>query len=76
MNEHNLLVLDVGQCDFDHANISRMLSERFGAEVQQVATCEEALRAVQNGLFDLVLVNRILDADGGRLDCRRRAVNC
>ena len=40
-------VLDVGQCDFDHDNISRMLTEEFGADVKQAATSEEAFRAVR-----------------------------
>ena len=57
-------VLDVGQCDFDHDNISRMLSEEFGADVKRAATAEEAFRAVRAGHYDLVLVNRVLDADG------------
>ena len=63
MSTNKLRVLDVGQCDFDHDNISRMLSEEFGADVKQATTGEEAFRAVQAAHFDLVLVNRILDAD-------------
>ena len=57
-------VLDVGQCDFDHENIGRMLVEDFGADVKRAATTEEAFRAVRAGHYDLVLINRILDADG------------
>lgn len=57
-------VLDVGQCSFDHANISRLLVDEFDAEVEQAATGEEALQAVANGCFDLVLVNRVFDSDG------------
>ena len=64
MSTNKLRVLDVGQCDFDHDNISRMLSEEFGADVMQAATSEEAFRAVRTGHYDLVLVNRVLDADG------------
>ena len=41
-----------------------MLSEEFSADVEQAANSEEAFRAVRAGHFDLVLVNRILDADG------------
>ena len=63
MNTNKLRVLDVGQCDFDHNNISRMLSEEFGADVKLATTGEEAFCAVQAAHFDLVLVNRILDAD-------------
>ena len=57
-------VLDVGQCDFDHGNIARVLSERFGAEVDRCHTAEDALCAVSAEGFDLVLVNRIFDRDG------------
>ena len=64
MSTNKPRVLDVGQCDFDHDNINRMLSEEFGADVERAATAEEAFRAVQAGHYDLVLVNRVLDADG------------
>ena len=64
MSTNDPRVLDVGQCGFDHDNISRMLSEEFGADVTRAATAEEAFRAVRAGHYDLVLVNRILDADG------------
>ncbi len=57
-------VLDVGQCDFDHGNISRILSGRFGAAVERCHGSEEALRAVAQGDYDLVLVNRIFDRGG------------
>ena len=57
-------VLSVGQCGFDHGNIGRVLAEHFGAEVQAAATSELALRAVRDGQFDLVLVNRVFDANG------------
>jgi CheY-like chemotaxis protein len=57
-------VLDVGQCSFDHGNISRMLSEACGAEVEAAATSDDALNAVRSGRYDLVLVNRVFDADG------------
>lgn len=57
-------VLDVGQCDFDHGNISRILSGRFGAAVERCHGSEEALRAVAHVDYDLVLVNRIFDRGG------------
>lgn len=57
-------VLNVGQCAFDHGNISRVLSEEFNAEVEGVAGSDEAFAAVKGGGFDLVLVNRVFDADG------------
>jgi len=66
-------VLSVGQCDSDHENIRRVLSDEFGADVERAGVADEAVRAVQAGRFDLVLVNRILDADGASgLDLIRR----
>ena len=64
MSTNKPRILDVGQCDFDDDNISRMLSEEFDADVERASTGEEAFRAVRAGHYDLVLVNRILDADG------------
>ncbi len=64
MNDNKPRVLDVGQCGFDHENIGRMLSEEFSADVEQAATSEEACQTVRAGQYDLVLVNRIFDADG------------
>ncbi len=64
MSANKPRVLDVGQCDFDHENISRMLVEDFGADVKRSATTEEAFQAVRAGHYALVLINRIIDADG------------
>src|SRR4051794_6307159 len=58
-------VLSVGQCHFDHGNISRVLSSQFSAEVVPAATADEALSALRQGGFALVLVNRVFDSDGG-----------
>jgi two-component system chemotaxis response regulator CheY len=57
-------VLSVGQCGFDHGNISRALRQSHDIEVVPVATAGEALQQLRGGPFALVLVNRILDADG------------
>ncbi len=64
MSDKKPTVLVVGQCAFDYESIGSMLLEGFGAEVEAAATCEEASQAVPTGHYDLVLVNRILDADG------------
>jgi two-component system chemotaxis response regulator CheY len=57
-------VLSVGQCGFDHGQIARHLKQAFGAEVVGAHTRAEALEALCAGRFDLVLVNRVIDADG------------
>lgn len=56
-------VLDVGQCGHDHGLITRLLAG-FGASVDRVKSLEEAKRALREARYDLVLVNRQLDADG------------
>lgn len=55
-------VLDVGQCDYDHGMITKLLSD-FGARVDRVKGLEEAKRALREARYNLVLVNRQLDAD-------------
>lgn len=58
-------ILNVGQCGFDHSNISRYLSRGFDAEVARADDFEEAVTKLRNGgHFDLVLVNRVTDSDG------------
>jgi two-component system chemotaxis response regulator CheY len=57
-------VLSVGNCGFDNGNLGRVLAEYFGAEVQTAVTSEQAIHAVRDGQFDLVLVNRVFDANG------------
>jgi DNA-binding response OmpR family regulator len=56
-------VLDVGQCGFDHSAIRRFIADEFSAEVVQAHRLDDALERLQNDRFDLVLVNRKLDAD-------------
>jgi two-component system chemotaxis response regulator CheY len=56
-------VLSVGQCSVDHAAICRLIEGRWPATVVPAASPEEALAALRAGPFDLVLVNRKLDAD-------------
>lgn len=57
-------ILSVGQCGFDHGQISRLLQRHLGAEVVAADTYEEAIAAVASSPFDLVLVNRVGDSDG------------
>src|SRR4051812_28845893 len=56
-------VLDVGNCGPDHGAIRRMLEKTFDAEVVQADGLDDALAALWQGPFDLVLVNRKLDQD-------------
>jgi two-component system chemotaxis response regulator CheY len=57
-------VLSVGQCGADHAAIARTIQRHFDAEVVSAETAEEALAELRKGMFAVVLVNRILEADG------------
>ncbi|MCS6976539.1 MAG: response regulator [Gemmatales bacterium] len=57
-------VLSVGNCSFDHGNIARFLQQHFGAEAVPADGLEDALKQLRSSRFDLVLVNRVLDADG------------
>jgi CheY-like chemotaxis protein len=57
-------VLSVGQCFADHSAIARTLQKHFQADVVPAATAAEALDCLRRDLFDLVLVNRVLDGDG------------
>ena len=57
-------LLDVGQCDADHFRISSTLGENFDVEIQRAHSHDEALKLATDTSFDLVLINRLLDADG------------
>lgn len=57
-------VLSIGQCGFDHAAIRRLIESRFDADVVSIADAVGAFDALQRNAPDLVLVNRLLDADG------------
>ena len=57
-------ILNVGQCVPDHMSISAYLRRKFGADTVKIDSHEEALEAVEAGGVDLVLVNRLYDADG------------
>jgi CheY-like chemotaxis protein len=56
-------VLDVGQCDFDHGAIRRLIEDEFAAQVVQAHGLNDALVRLKNDPFNLVLVNRKLDSD-------------
>jgi DNA-binding NarL/FixJ family response regulator len=56
-------VLDVGQCGPDHAAIRRYLTSHFDVEIVQTHGLADTLTELRAGHFDLVLINRKLDAD-------------
>lgn len=58
-------VLSVGQCAVDHGAISRLLAARFDATTVEADDLDDALDVLPRDSFDLVLVNRVLDRDGG-----------
>lgn len=64
MSSNHVRILDVGQCDYDHGQISRLLTSNFKAEIDRAHTIEDALSALQATCYDLVLVNRVFDRDG------------
>jgi CheY-like chemotaxis protein len=57
-------VLSVGQCMADHGRIAQFLRSTFATEVTSASTAGEALQRLRDNAFDLVLVNRLFDADG------------
>ena len=56
-------VLDVGNCDPDHAMIRRMLTENFDVSVDRVMSVDEAIRCMRQTSHDLVLFNGLIFAD-------------
>jgi CheY-like chemotaxis protein len=56
-------VLDVGQCSPDHATIRSFLTRHFDCDVVQAHGADDTLVQLKSRQFDLVLVNRKLDAD-------------
>jgi len=56
-------VLDVGQCGPDHATIGSYLTRNFDCEVVQAHGIDDTLEQLRVRKYDLVLINRKLDAD-------------
>lgn len=57
-------ILDVGQCGFDGPRIKSLLQKKVHASVEGADTLEEATERLKSGHYDVVLVNRVLAADG------------
>jgi len=67
-------VLDVGNCEPDHAAISQMLRQHFNVDIDRVMHVDEALENMRGRPYDLVLVNRLIFADGSPgMDLIKRA---
>lgn len=57
-------ILDVGQCGFDGPRMAALWRDRLGATVDRCPSGADALRCCSQTRYDLVLVNRVLAADG------------
>ena len=57
-------ILDVGQCGFDGPRMAKLWRDQLDATVDRVATGKDAAAYLKQGGYDVVLVNRVLDADG------------
>jgi DNA-binding NtrC family response regulator len=57
-------ILSIGQCGVDHAAISRLFRDEFGLAVDGADSLTDAEELFGSNIYALVLVNRVLDADG------------
>lgn len=56
-------VLDVGQCNPDHAAIRRLLEQNFPVSVTRTHQLDDTLQEAKKQPCDLILINRKLDID-------------
>lgn len=56
-------VLDVGNCNPDHAAITALLTKHFDVTIDRAKLPADALSQLKGKSYDLVLVNRKLDED-------------
>jgi hypothetical protein len=61
-------ILSVGQCSVDHAAILGTLGRNFDAEIVPADSIGEALAALRDKNFDLVLANRVFEHGGSGFD--------
>ena len=57
-------VLDVGQCNADNYRISELLTQNFDVRVDRSHSLAQAIESASKKTYDLILINRLLDADG------------
>lgn len=58
-------ILNVGHCDFDHGSIQSLISSNFEADTTRARTGRPALELAQQRQWDLILINRVFEEDGG-----------
>ncbi len=56
-------VLDVGNCNPDHAAITALLNKHFDVAIDRAKLPADAMSQLKSKVYDLVLVNRKLDED-------------
>jgi len=57
-------VLSIGNCNYDFSTLTTALEKNYQVELQSVDTAEEATKAVKDGQYDLIVVNRLFDVNG------------
>ena len=57
-------VLDVGQCNADNYRITELLTQHFDVQVDRSHSLHRAIESASSTAYDLILINRLLDADG------------
>lgn len=57
-------ILSVGQCGYDHGNLTRAFAGRLNAQITAADTFDDALSKLRTGDYNLLLVNRVTDLDG------------
>ena len=55
-------VLSVGQCAADHGRISQLIQSNFAVTIETADDHESAINCARNRQYDLIMINRILDA--------------
>lgn len=56
-------VLDIGNCNPDHASIQRMLTSKYDVVVLRAHQLSDALPLLEKQNVDLIVINRKLDID-------------
>lgn len=57
-------ILSIGNCGYDHGNIAAVVQKHFAADVDNADSATAAFASLRQAKYDLVLVNRVFDADG------------